>query len=418
MSGHIYLQDIGKAYKRYARLRHKWLEVLSFGAFAQHDDHWVLRDIHLEVQSGEALGLIGYNGAGKSTLLKLIAGVTRPSTGRVVVGGRVAAILELGVGFHPELSGRQNIPLAGQLLGFSVDEMALHADEVVAFAELGDMIDQPLRAYSSGMMARLAFAVATAVRPDILIVDEALSVGDAYFQHKSFSRIRHFQEAGTTILFVSHDFNAVRTLCKRVILLGDGRILRDGSALQVLDYYNALIAEREQGDSIQQESTPDGQVVTRSGSGQARLVQVDIVDAAGRFARKFATGEMATFRLEAETHAPLRSLVAGILIRDRAGNPVFGTNSWHLQQPLRNLDAGMCALFEFLLPINLGAGSYSLTVALTMDETHLEENYDWWDNALVFEVANLTHAVFAGTAYLPTQVSVKCSRSDADDSRG
>lgn len=407
MSGHIRLQSIGKAYKRFSRRRHKWIEVLSLGLARRHTPHWVLRDISLEILPGEAVGVIGYNGAGKSTLLKMIARVVRPSTGQVEVAGRVAAILELGVGFNMELTGRHNIPLAGQLLGFSAGEMAHQADQVIAFAELGDMIDQPLRAYSSGMLARLAFAVATAVRPDILIVDEALSVGDAYFQHKSFNRIRQFQDAGTTILFVSHDFGAIRTLCKRVILLGDGQILRDGSAAEVLDYYNALIAEKEGGTGIQQEVLADGLPLTRSGTGAARLVQVELRDHTGAPALRYATGDPMTVCIEARTEQAVDSLVAGIMIRDRTGNPMFGTNSWHLRQPLLRLPPHTDAFFQFHMPLNLGPGSYSLSVALVDRDTHLSQNYDWQDNILVFEVVNLHCPPFVGVAYLPAKVEVR-----------
>lgn len=413
MKGHIVLQGAGKAYRRFASRRDKWLEVLSLGRVVRHRSQWVLRDVDMEVMPGESVGLIGYNGAGKSTLLKLVAGVLSPTAGAVHSQGRVAAILELGVGFHMDLTGRQNIPLAGQLMGYTASELAASADGIAAFAELGDMLDQPLRAYSSGMLARLAFAIATAVRPDILIVDEALSVGDAYFQHKSFERIRQFKEAGTTTLFVSHDFSAVRALCDRVVLFAEGRLLMDGPPEGVLDYYNALIAQKEASSGIaptaiaQTMVGPDGLPTTRSGSGEATIADVAIRDAHGHPSLKFATGDTAVVDVRVQVHQALESLVVGIMLRDRAGNPIYGTNSWHLRQPLLRLAGHTCAQACFTLPLALGQGSYSLTVALTDRDTHLSRNYDWRDNVLVFEVTNLQHPPFVGVAFLPTSVTVR-----------
>ena len=207
--------------------------------------HWILQGIDLAIAPGETVGLIGINGAGKSTLLKILAGTTRPTTGSLHMTGRVAALLELGMGFHPDFSGRQNVHMAGQLMGLSAANLQDLMPAIEAFAEIGEYIDQPVRVYSSGMQMRLAFSIATAARPDILIVDEALSVGDAYFQHKSFDRIRQFRAQGTTILLVSHDKGVIQSICDRAILLSDGHIAMQGAPDAVMDYYNALLAERE-----------------------------------------------------------------------------------------------------------------------------------------------------------------------------
>ncbi|MES3009900.1 MAG: ABC transporter ATP-binding protein [Pseudomonadota bacterium] len=412
MNGHIVIRAAGKAYRRFSSRRHKWLEVLSLGWFSRHTEQWVLREVDMEVQPGESVGLIGYNGAGKSTLLKLVAGVLAPTVGRVESSGRVAAILELGVGFHMELTGRQNIPLAGQLMGYTASELTSSTGDIMAFAELGDMIDQPLRAYSSGMLARLAFSIATAVRPDILIVDEALSVGDAFFQHKSFARIRAYKEAGTTTLFVSHDFSAIRALCDRVVLFNGGRLIMDAQPQVVLDYYNALIAQREAQAGIERpaiEQSPAGEAglsITRSGTGEVSLSSVRILDAQGHPTLRFSTGDLAIIDLQMRVNRPVESLVAGIMIRDRAGNPIYGTNTWHLRQPLLRLAASTDAHARFSLPLHLGSGSYSLTVALTDRDTHLSHNFDWQDNLFVFEVTNASQPPFVGVAFLPTVVNV------------
>ena len=208
--GKLVVSHIGKAYKRYSG---KWARVLEWlSGKPHHDKTWVLRDIHFTVNPGEAVGIVGVNGAGKSTLLKIITGTTQPTSGSVHTEGRVAALLELGMGFHPDFTGRQNVFMAGQLLGLGSDEIAACMPAIEAFAEIGDYIDRPVRTYSSGMQMRLAFSVATAVRPAVLIVDEALSVGDAYFQHKSFNKIREFREQGTTLLIVSHDEALLQSL--------------------------------------------------------------------------------------------------------------------------------------------------------------------------------------------------------------
>lgn len=226
--GTITVSNLGKAYKQYPTRWSRLVEWLDPRRKQHHTLHWVLRDVNFTVRAGEALGIIGINGAGKSTLLKMIVGTTQPTVGSVTMTGRVAALLELGMGFHPDFTGRQNVMMAGQLLGYSVDELLALMPEIEAFAEIGEYIDQPVRVYSSGMQVRLAFSVATARRPDVLIVDEALSVGDAYFQHKSFDRIREFRTQGTTLLIVAHDKAAIQAICDHAILLNAGRLEMEG----------------------------------------------------------------------------------------------------------------------------------------------------------------------------------------------
>jgi len=228
----ISVSAVGKAYPRFKSRFHAlgtWLGV------CRRDLHWVLRDIDFRVEQGEAVGLIGVNGAGKSTLLKLITGTSVPTEGHICTPERIAALLELGMGFHADFTGRQNVMLAGRMQGLERDEILALMPEIEAFADIGHYIDEPVRTYSSGMFVRLAFSVATAVRPEVLIIDEALAVGDTYFQHKSFARIREFREQGTTLLFVSHDPTAIKSLCDRAILLGEGRVLMDGAPDSVLD---------------------------------------------------------------------------------------------------------------------------------------------------------------------------------------
>ena len=382
MTGRIALSALGKAYRQYRAPSDRLFEWLSLGTRRRHEVRWALRETSLEVQAGEAVGIVGANGAGKSTLLKLVTGTTQPTTGTVHVQGRVAALLELGIGFHPDATGRDNALIAGQLLGYQAAEIVARMGDIEQFAEIGDYMDLPLRTYSSGMQVRLAFSVATAIRPDILIVDEALAVGDAYFQHKSFARIREFKAAGTTLLFVSHSAPVVKSICDRAVLLERGLLVRDGEPDAVLDYYNALVASRTLDHRIA-ESERGG---IRSGD---RRAAIDRVEIAGEDAPAAAlrSGDPAVLRIQLRALERIPDLTVGFLIRDALGNDLFGTNTYHLAH--RKFDVAQSQRFvcEFAIGrLALGVGHYNVSVALHSDMTHLSGNYDWWDRAVTFEV--------------------------------
>lgn len=333
----LVVSSIGKAYKRYPS---KWARVSEWvTGRPHHEKTWILRDITFSVTPGEAVGIVGVNGAGKSTLLKIITGTTQPTNGSIQRNGRIAALLELGMGFHPDFTGRQNVFMAGQLLGLQSDEIVRCMPAIEDFAEIGEYIDRPVRTYSSGMQMRLAFSVATAVRPDILIVDEALSVGDAYFQHKSFGRIREFRERGTTLLIVSHDRNSIQNLCDRAILLEDGYIIKDSKPEEVMDYYNALIAEREN-STIEQKKMDDGRVQTVSGSGEARIASIELLNEKRQPAEYINVGENVQLKVIVQLNADLPELVFGYMIRDRLGQAVYGTNTHLLNFKMNDLKAG------------------------------------------------------------------------------
>jgi lipopolysaccharide transport system ATP-binding protein len=402
----IAVSHLGKSYRRYLRPWHRLGEWLSGGRMRRHQAFWALRAVTFSVAPGESVGVIGLNGAGKSTLLKILTGTTRPTEGEVRIEGRVAAMLELGLGFHPDFSGRQNAMIAGQLMGLSARDMQGLMPEVAAFAEIGGYLEQPVRTYSTGMAVRLAFSVATAARPDILIVDEALSVGDAYFQHKCIRRIKEFQAAGTTVLFVSHDPAAVKTLCGRALLLDQGRLIQDGPPDGVLDYYNAMIAKREANQSILRAETADGRLTTRSGTFQARVADVELLDAGGRPVRAFTVGDRARVRVQVEFSDPIVAPTIGILIRDRLGNDVFGTNSFHVAPIKEAYERGDTLRAEFEVSLNLGAGTYTLTVAVHSGAGHLVDNYDWWDKVIAFEMVPGPEPYFIGTAWLPVRLRV------------
>lgn len=404
--GTISVRDLGKAYKQYPTRSARLAEWLIPFSPPRHAQKWVLQGLNFEVKPGEAIGIIGMNGAGKSTLLKMITGTTKPTTGSVNVTGRIAALLELGMGFHPDFTGRQNAIMAGQLLGLSADDMRSLMPEIEAFAEIGDYIDQPVRVYSSGMQMRLAFSVATAKRPDILIVDEALSVGDNYFQHKSFDRIRAYNKLGTTLLIVSHDKGAVQGICDRAILLSGGSIAMQGSPETVMDYYNAMIAERDPA-KVQQVLGHDGNVQTISGTGEARVVKATLCDEDGKPVEVVKVGQALQVQVEVEAFADLPELVFGYQIKDRLGQPVFGTNTFHTKQLLQDLRTGQTVRYVLRFPANLGEGSYSISFALHDAENHLAKSYEWRDRAIVFNVVIVGKDHFVGLAWLPSSIEVQ-----------
>ncbi len=401
---------LGKGFKRYRKARDRLLEMLPWGC-SRHSLHWVLRDVAFEIGIGEAVGLVGRNGAGKSTLLKILTGTLLPTSGQVQVNGRVAALLELGMGFHPDFSGVDNVLMAGQLQGFSRQEIQELLPEIIAFSEIGDAIEQPVRTYSSGMVVRLAFATATSALPDVLIVDEALAVGDAHFQHKCFNRIRKFRDQGVTLLFVSHDPLAVKSLCSRALLIENGRVAMDADPIQVFDYYNALIALDDARAEVHGSHIQIGEGVNnvRSGSGEARVEAVRLLRF-GCETLQVCEGDALELIVDIEIKQVLKGFAVGFLIRDRLGNEIFGSNTDHLgMQALQRTFQSM-EKFSVIFSIGqlpLGAGSYNISVAIHGPQDHLAGNFDWWDQAITFEVSPGSGRHFTGMVRLPVEVSLR-----------
>lgn len=403
--GDIRVQGLGKAFKQYASRWARLAEWLSPTGAPRHQQAWALRDITFTVEAGKALGLVGENGAGKSTLLKLITGTLLPTEGKIEFGGRVSALLELGMGFHPDFTGRQNAIMAGQLLGMEQAEIEALLPDIEAFAEIGAAIDQPVRTYSSGMQMRLAFSVATAQRPDILIVDEALSVGDTYFQHKSFDRIREFRRQGTTLLIVSHDRFAIQSICDEAILLQHGRLMMHGTPEAVLDYYHALQADRE-AKNIRQEILANNRTQTISGSEEASITSVQLLAQDGKPSDVFEVDSTCMVEIKARVNQKIPKLGLGLLIKDRYGHSVYGTNTHTLEQTLYDLNPGENLIFHIVFPMRLGPGHYSLSLCLSQEHSHLEGNYEWRDCAALFHVENHLQPPFIGTAWLETNIHV------------
>lgn len=404
--GSIHIKNLGKAYRQYPNRWARLAEWLIPFLRPRHQLKWVMQGVSFSVKPGAALGIIGVNGAGKSTLLKMITGTTQPTTGEIHIDGRVAALLELGMGFHPEFTGRQNVMMAGQLLGLTLEELQTLMPEIEAFAEIGPYMDQPVRTYSSGMQMRLAFSVASAKRPDVLIVDEALSVGDAYFQHKSFNRIREFRQAGTTLLIVSHDRQAIQNLCDRAILLANGRLALEGAPEEVMDFYSAMLAEKEQ-LTIRQERLDNGKVRTISGTGEAGIEDVALLSPDGQRVEVIEVGVPVALEVTVEIRQPVNRLVLGFMIKDRMGQSIYGINSHRLQRELENLSTGERIVYRFEFPANLGKGNYSIALSLSRFDSHLDTNYEWRDFALIFHVINVNKPDFVGCASLDARLSIK-----------
>ena len=384
----IAVSDLNKCFKVYARTRHWLREVLLGGV--HHEQRCVLNAVSFAVNSGETVAILGRNGAGKSTLLKLLMGVLVPDSGSVRVDGRITGLLELGTGFDPQLSGRENIYVNGLLLGMNRAEIAEREAEIIAFSELAAFIDQPLRTYSSGMTMRLGFAVAIHANPQCFVVDEALSVGDAPFQQKCMQRIKAFKEDGGAILFVSHDLNAVKMLADRAVVLEKGSVVFDGPTEDAVNAYLKTIADTDDALSAQ---------VAGYGSGEVRLIGAKALNAAGG-QDVVACGAPLQLEVTVQADQPVDDVALGVLFRDRFGQDVFGTNSYLHDQSVC-FAAGEQRRFVIDLDMLLHPGMYTITLALHRGSTHSGSCFHWWDNALTIEVAGIDGPAFSGVCRLP-----------------
>lgn len=331
------------------------------------EEFWALRDISFSIAKGESLGLVGHNGAGKSTALKLMTRILEPTSGRVRLRGRVAALLELGSGFHPDLSGRENVFLNGSLMGFSRREMRARLDEIVDFAEIEDFIDLEVKHYSSGMYTRLAFAVATTVDPDILLTDEVLAVGDEAFQRKCLERIYRFRRLGKTIVFVSHALDTVRQLCDRAVWLDRGAMRAVGPAREVIDAYLEETNVRETAARLRAagdgQDVPDAEERWRHGTREVEIRAVELLDGTGGRQELFYTGESLTVRLHYDAHIHIDRPQFGLGIYDTSGVMVSGPNNNFAGYPIAGIDG--CGAVDYTIErLPLLSGQYWLTVAV------------------------------------------------------
>lgn len=402
----ITISELNKNYSIFNNQWRRLLHIFGFCIVPNIKSKIVLRNINFTVNPGDSIGIVGMNGSGKSTLLKVISGITKPTSGKVKIDGKVSAILELGLGFHPDYTGRQNLIMAGQLLGISNQTIMMLMDNMIDFSELGENIDQPYRIYSSGMQARLAFSIATAIRPDILIVDEALSVGDEHFQHKCFQRIREYQQMGTSLLMVSHDKNALLSTCNRLILLNQGEIFADGEPEMVFNIYNQLIANADRVPCAKLNLF--GRDARQSfGSGEISLSLIDLIEEKSRKSiNVIEVGAPVILKLLIYGNMSVAKVVVGYSIRNKYGQVVFGTNTAQIGKEIGAIDSGEVREIDFSFCMNLGVGHYSISTAIVNSETHLDENYEWIDFAYQFEVVNTQHPRFDGLVYLDQQLVI------------
>jgi len=397
----IDIKGLNKTFKLFHRPADRLKEAIT--GRVRHDSYHALKDISFQVAPGEVLGVLGRNGAGKSTLLKLLTGVLMPDSGEIHIDGRITGLLELGTGFNPELTGLQNITSNGLMLGMSHDEIEQRRQEIIEFSELGSYIQEPLRTYSSGMTMRLAFSIAIHAEPRCFLVDEALSVGDGYFQQKCMKRIREFKENGGSILFVSHDLNAVKMLCDRALVLEDGSVVFDGDADMAVNHYNRIMArqaEEEEGRHLERQQGAYG----------SREVEVVAGSANGRESESttLSSGEQLDIDLTLKAHQQVDDITLGIMVRDRFGQDIFGANSYQLGQRI-SLEEGSEQAVRLTLNADIAPGKYTITIGLHSREHHLETCYWWYDSYLQFEVAGFKQHLFSGVCRLPLTLETQPS---------
>jgi ABC-type polysaccharide/polyol phosphate transport system ATPase subunit len=393
----LLVENVSKVYRLYQRPVDRLLEALPF-ARNHAAEFWALRDVNLGVKRGEVFGVVGPNGSGKSTLLQIISGILQPTHGRVTTHGRIAALLELGAGFNPEFTGRENVILNGEILGISRKQMERVFPEIERFAEIGEFIDRPVKEYSSGMFVRLAFATAIHVEPEILVVDEVLAVGDAIFANRCIRKFEELKQRKVTVVFVSHDLGLVKRLADRAALMLDGRVAACGSPSDVVNRYVGLVLERQKRERAEGDSAHGASF--RHGDGTSRVVSVELSDEHGMPARSVESGAPITVRVGARAERDLAAPVVGILIRNRLGIDVFGTNTRVEGVELGPVAAGEVFEVEFRFHCMLTRQEYTLTAATQHWDGFSQ---DWLDDVLAFSVAEPRDV--AGVVNLRTHVS-------------
>jgi ABC-type polysaccharide/polyol phosphate transport system ATPase subunit len=430
----ISLKGVGKKYRISPSRSQRLREILSFGKMNRSHDFWALKDMDLEVEPGTTLGILGRNGAGKSTLLRIISGVLQPTTGTVVVNGRLTAIFGLGSGFNPEFTGRENVMLNGLILGIDYREMLERFDDIAAFADVGEFMDQPVRTYSSGMRSRLGFAVAVNVEPDILVLDEALSAGDAAFKKKALQRMYDLRDSGTTVLFVSHSLGMVQRFCTEAVLLHKGHMVTSGDPSEVVARYRDLIEgkqeknpqtgkrDRQLDEVIQHEDEEDFEETptSRNGltlggesarilhhvTGDARILYVEVLDESQEQVDAVASGSSLAVRVHLQYMKAVRGTTLGITLRDDNGLDVFSTSTTEEKTPLRRRKEGEQVTVDFTFEVPLRPGTYNVDAAVF---TPGGENLylDRADEVATFRITRSQDGrSVRGLVHLPTAVEI------------
>lgn len=375
----IRVEHVSKMYKLYDKPSDRLKESLGLTRRKCYREHYALTDVNFEIKKGETIGIIGTNGAGKSTVLKIITGVLNPTGGEVTVDGRISALLELGAGFNMEYTGIENVYLQGTMIGFSEEEIDARLDDILAFADIGDFVNQPVKTYSSGMFVRLAFAVSINIDPEILIVDEALSVGDVFFQAKCYRKFEEFKKEGKTILFVSHDLNSISKYCDRVVLLDHGRVVDEGAPKEMVDLYKRLLVgqgpdneetqSKRQKEAVQKEGwiTPfemNGGAL-EYGDKQAEMLGFMVLDANGLPTNTIEKGSEFTMKVRVRFHETIEDPIFAFTIKDMRGTEITGTNTMFERITTPTGQEGDTYVVTYTQKADLQGGEYLISFGLT-----------------------------------------------------
>jgi ABC-type polysaccharide/polyol phosphate transport system ATPase subunit len=418
----VEFQAVSKSYAMYRAPGDRLKELASFNRLKRHTDFWALHDATFEIRRGETFCIIGENGSGKSTLLQIVAGILEPSSGSVRVHGRVSALLELGAGFNPEFSGRDNVYLNGSILGLSTRQIDERYREIESFAEIGEFIRQPVKTYSSGMVVRLAFAVAIHVDPEILLVDEALAVGDIYFRQRCMRKVHELRARGVTILFVSHAVGDVKAIGDRALWLERGRIAEIGDPAAVVSHYLAAMTEKDSSYRLSDSSAPPRalsgavrapEVVEtipnidhRFGDGRAEILGIAVLDEQGRSLQLLEPSSSIVVRISARAKDSLPMPMVGFMLRNQLGMDFAGTNTAREGTPLPPLHAGDTVTVDFHLELpELYPASFSFSPAIADGPLSGYAMCDWIDNAIALQMSRTEGQIY-GYVHLPCRVEI------------
>ena len=418
----IEFQGVSKSYPIYEKPGHRLTELITFNKVKRHRDFWALRDVSFQVKQGETFCIVGENGSGKSTLLQLVAGIFGPSEGVVRVNGRVSALLELGSGFNPEFSGRDNVYLNGAILGFSSDQMDEKYKAIIDFAEIGDFIDQPVKTYSSGMAVRLAFSVAIHVDPDILLVDEALAVGDIYFRQRCMRKVHELRDRGTTILFVSHATGDVKALGDRALWLSHGRMEAIGATDAVVSKYMGAMSQKDRAyakiHGVEPVEMVDMEEVARDvevfipnidhryGDGHGEILGIGLFDEFGNPVQMLEPNTTVVVKITARAKAELPLPNVGFMLRDHLGVDFAGTNTLREGHQLPVMKPGDIVSVDFHVDLPaLYASTFSFSPAIADGTLDTYAVCDWIDNALVVPMARTEQQIY-GLVHLKCHIEV------------
>ncbi|MBE5862848.1 MAG: ABC transporter ATP-binding protein [Lachnospiraceae bacterium] len=387
----IQVKDVVKVYKLYEKMRDRVKDAFGLGR-GGFKLHYALNGVNMDVKKGETVGIIGTNGSGKSTILKIITGVLHPTSGEVIVNGRISALLELGAGFNPEYSGVENVYLNGTMMGFSEKEIDAKLPAILEFADIGDYVYQPVKTYSSGMFVRLAFAVAINIEPEILIVDEALSVGDVFFQSKCYHKFEEFKQMGKTIVFVSHDLSSISKYCDRVFLLNQGTLLGVGEPKEMIDAYKQVLVGQYKGgmtktalDEAFEDASGTNPNALEYGDGKARIEEYYLTDENGTRTTTLLKGSEFTLHLKVRFQENVSAPIFAFTVKNVRGTEITGTNTMLEKAFLDGVSAGQVKEIMFTQRADLQGGEYLLSLGVTGYEGDVFQVYH-----RLYDIINMT----------------------------